>query len=312
MKGACAVGGLAGSQYTTDAESTSEIRNSYVSSEVATGFGNCSSNNIAGIAGGIVGSNTSSIIENTYMSGVIRSLADTDNCIPDTSQTALAGIINRSDAPIRNPLHSYWNSEMFNASCLVSGSLIHKIYYDRYNRSLVVMQNPTGPDVSSNRCPRLIDGTSTISHQTCTTYEGWSAKDWDFGTSSQYPAIKYGVGQDTDNPACGTGELPNCNHILLGQIPNALLLESLSLSVNSGKVQLSSIFKPDRFNYEVFIEADVVPANVKIVANAGRNTQVTIYRDDGTPLAKQPDGSVQISANTSFNFSIKTTLMGGK
>ena len=306
VKGACAVGGLAGSQYTTDAASTSEIRNSYVSSEVATGFGTCSSNNIAGIAGGIVGSNTSSIIENTYMSGVIRSLADTDNCIPDTSQTALAGIINRSDAPIRNPLHSYWNSEMFNASCRVSGSATYAIYYDSYNRSLVAMQNPTGPDVSSNNCSRIIDGTSTISRQTCTTYENWSTDDWDFGTSSQYPAIKYGVGPDANNPACGTGELPDCDHILPGQIPNELLLENLSLSVNSGKVQLSPIFKPDRFNYEVLVEVEVLPANVKIVANADKDTQVTIHGDDGTPLAKQSDGSVQISANTSFNFGIKT------
>ena len=100
--------------------------------------------------------------------------------------------------------------------------------------------------------------------------------------------------------------MPDCNRILLGQIPNALLLESLSLSVNSGKVQLSPIFKPDRFNYEVLVEADVVPANVKIVANADRDTQVTIHGDDGTPLAGQSGGSGQISAKISFNFSIKT------
>ena len=309
VKGACAVGGLVGSQYTTNADSTSEIRNSYVSSEVATGFGNCSQRSIVG---GIVGSNTSSIIENTYMSGVIRSLADTDNCIPDTNAafrgTALASVIDSSEgAPIRRPpLYSYWNSEAFDASCRVSGSETYEIYYDSYSRSLAMMQNPTKPNVSSGNCFRLLSG-RPVSDQACTTYRRWSTDDWDFGTSSQYPAIKYGVGQDANNPACGTGELPDCNHILLGQIPNALLLDSLSLSVNSRQVQLSSIFKPDRFNYEVFVEVEVLPANVKIAASAAdRGTQITFHGSDGTPLAKQPDGSVQISTNTSFNFGIKT------
>ena len=226
VEGACVVGGLAGSQYTTDAsvlETLSEIRNSYVSSEVDTGFGNCSSNNIIG---GIVGRNTNSIIANTYMSGVIRSQADTGNCIPNTSVSALAGIIEdgmsvgipADESTDPSPRYSYWNSGAFNASCRVSGSATYAIYYDSYNRLLAAMQNPTGPNVSSNNCSRLIDGT-LFSSQTCTTYENWNEDDWHFGASSEFPRVKYAIGLDRENPGCGFGVagLPQCGSLVGSQ-----------------------------------------------------------------------------------------------
>ena len=308
VKGACSVGGLVGSQFSTDSDTlanTSEIRNSYATGDVATGFGTCRvlyEGEMNKIAAGIVSNNDNSIIRNSYTTAKVSGTGGTFGGI-------VSDIFPNTSDSIAKPTHSYWDFDSNCSDGILEGSGVIFCYMiftpidavpdARYRYAL---QMPVRPNVNASACIQK-DGSSS----SCVTYKDWSTDDWDFGTSSQYPAIKYGVGQDANNPACGTGELPDCNHILLGQIPNALLLDSLSLSVNSRQVQLSSIFKPDKFNYEVFVEVEVLPANVKIVASAADgDTQITFHGSDGTPLAKQPDGSVQISTNTSFNFGIKT------
>ena len=50
-------------------------------------------------------------------------------------------------------------------------------------------------------------------------YDSWSADNWDFGTSEQYPILKYVKGFDRNNPACYEGEdpldgSPECGSIL--------------------------------------------------------------------------------------------------
>ena len=308
VKGACDVGGLVGSQFSTDSDTlanTSEIRNSYATGDVATGFGTCRvlyEGEMNKIAAGIVGNSNNSKITNSYTTARVSGTGGTFGGI-------VSDIFPNTIDSIAKPTHSYWDfdSNCYDGILEGSGAIFCYMIFTPIDavpdaRYRYALQTPVRPNVNASACIQK-DGSSS----SCVTYEDWSTDDWDFGTSSQYPAIKYGVGQDANNPACGTGELPDCNHILLGQIPNALLLDSLSLSVNSRQVQLSSIFKPDRFNYEVFVEVEVVPANVKIVASAADGgTQITFHGSDGTPLAKQPDGSVQISTNTSFNFGIKT------
>ena len=242
VKGACVVGGLAGSQYTTEAnrlETTSEIRNSYVSSVVSVGFGTCSRGR-SGIAGGIAGRNTNSVIANTYLSNAVRSLPG--NCLPDTSVSAVAGIIEEgmsvgisaANSIEPSPLYSYWNSE-FDTSCRVAGSATYAIYYDSYNRRPMMLQNPTGPNVSSNNCTELSSGTVINSNVACTTYEGWSEGDWHFGTNTEYPSVKYVIGLDEENSGCGFGivGLPQCGSLVGAQTSAAEVLPLVLSPVRS-------------------------------------------------------------------------------
>ena len=52
-------------------------------------------------------------------------------------------------------------------------------------------------------------------------YSSWGTANWDFGTGSQYPALKYARGDDTNNPACreleDESQQPVCGTLLPGQ-----------------------------------------------------------------------------------------------
>ena len=81
-------------------------------------------------------------------------------------------------------------------------------------------------------------------------YSGWSTADWHFGTSNQYPALKYAVGPDTDNPACGSDEQqPACDTLLPLQRPPVLE----QLTVSPGTLQ----FDPPTYDYNVTVDQDV-------------------------------------------------------
>ena len=48
-------------------------------------------------------------------------------------------------------------------------------------------------------------------------YFEWREENWDFGTRREYPALKHALGDDADNPACGTSQQPECDALLQGQ-----------------------------------------------------------------------------------------------
>ena len=48
-------------------------------------------------------------------------------------------------------------------------------------------------------------------------YFEWREENWDFGTRREYPALKHALGDDADNPACGTSQQPECGTLLQGQ-----------------------------------------------------------------------------------------------
>ena len=90
---------------------------------------------------------------------------------------------------------------------------------------------------------------TTMELQSPTTNEGiyanWSTDDWDFGSTEQYPRLKYVKGTDSDNPACyedagdsDTG-LPQCGDLLSDQ-DNFLPQCTFSLNIpddNDGVLQ---------------------------------------------------------------------------
>ena len=59
-------------------------------------------------------------------------------------------------------------------------------------------------------------------------YSDWSNADWDFGTSKQYPALKFAKGSDLNNPACGVAGTPVCGTLIAGQRPGSTASEVVS------------------------------------------------------------------------------------
>ena len=308
VKGPCIVGGLVGNQFSTNPDSLltrSEIKNSYATGNVETGFGTCVNSN-SKFAGGLVGFNNNSRIENSYTLGEISGSG--------TRGGLVAGKFPVGNTSIANSVSSYWN---FEQNCQFAFSLGFVLGVQCFGiaggaenvRIPDNLRSPTAPNTMFNSCVESFAG-ELDPEDVCATYVGWNTADWDFGTRKQYPALKYGVGLDMANPGCDTDPetaLPSCNALLLGQIADAVLLNSLSVSANSSTVQLTPSFMPSRFNYEAIIVAETAPVLIKIATGVDEDTAITIRKDGGAPLIKQSDGTVQISTNDSFNLGIKTT-----
>ena len=302
VKGPCEAGGLVGLQ-----TRSSEIKNAYATGDVATRSGTCSNSNKIW-AGGLVGSNSSSKLENSYALGAVSGSG--------TRSGGLVGEVfpNRSNS-VANPVNSYWS---FDANCryVRNNPVLNFIPPGMYCYSRRVTTNPLNARLETRlRSATMPDATDLSCVDTgnrsysCQTYTNWKTADWDFGTKQQYPALKYGIGSDTENPGCGNDaetELPSCNALLNGQIADVLLLNSLSLSANSKEVRLTPSFLPSRFNYRAMIEPETFPSIINIATDATSGTTITIRKDGGTPLVKRSDGSVQIITNDSFNLEIKT------
>ena len=297
VKGPCVVSGLVGNQFSTDSSELlkrSEIKNSYTTGNIETGFGSCVNANNQ-VASGLVGRNTNSTVENSYTLGKI------------SGDGALAGLVGGGSAAS----NSYWN---YNTNCsfvftLTTGVGCFGTSENFQNsRTRDNFRSPIAPNTELDSCPESFI-TEAKSEDVCDTYVDWDVADWHFGTSSQFPALKYGLGLDTNNPGCDTDAetaLPSCDALLPGQIADTLLLNSLSLLVNSENVRLTPDFMPSRFNYEAMIESETAPVAIQIAASADEDTVITIRKDGGAPLIKQSDGTVHINTSTSFNLKIET------
>ena len=131
------------------------------------------------------------------------------------------GLVGRNYGSLRN---SYWNSE----------TSARKISTGVKGMNTLQLQSSTTPNATNpNR------------------YTGWNTKNWDFGTASQYPALRYVVGSDIDNPACGISGRPVCGTLLSGQYPNLLAELILSDGV------LFPAFNPRIFHYDAIVGYDV-------------------------------------------------------
>ena len=182
-------------------------------------------------SGGFVGHNFGGFISNSYAlanvrgsnhvggfigrhqtryGGVMHSYA-VGNVHPSGSQRGGFGAINQRGQFTAN----YWNKETSGSPVSIAGS---------HGFTTTEMQSPMLP--------------------THTIYVGWSSDIWDFGTSQQYPKIKYITGGNVadlfkDSPACGISvNLPPCRttlsdqHIVLADL--ALIPDDFTLSPHFG------------------------------------------------------------------------------
>ena len=107
--------------------------------------------------GGLVGVNNSGAIINSYATGLVRGNSNVGGLIGVNSGSVTA---------------SYWNTQ-------TSDQLTSAGDNGVTSATTVQLQSPTAP------------GTTTTK-----VYYGWSRNDWDFGDNTNYPALRYAVGDD--------------------------------------------------------------------------------------------------------------------
>ncbi|MBC6414073.1 MAG: cadherin-like beta sandwich domain-containing protein [Chromatiales bacterium] len=112
-------------------------------------------------------------------------------------------------------------------------------------------------------------------------YYQWSEDNWSFGTSEQYPLLKYGSGDDQANPACGNSQQPRCGTLLRGQesgqelSPDATLA-ALVLTDTSGEVTLTPVFASAMTNYTASVTETVDEVQVTPIATEGMVATIMI------------------------------------
>ena len=274
VKGRLYVGGLVGyssSRY-------SGIANSYVRGDVE---GTRWVGGLTGLFGGL--------IANAYSQGSVKGvewvgglsgrlglwgIVTNSYMLGDVEGSRGVGILVGTSANFVRPGDSYWDTT-------VSG-IMHSRYgigFSRYGIgfSTEALQTPTAPATSPNR-----------------PYYNWSENDWDFGTNKQYPALKYTVGLDIDNPACGASvDLPNCDALLPGQ--RAGLVD---LRLSKGAI-LSPIFDSELLNYRVI---SVVPLQHIQLIPIAVNSSATITVSSSGGFKEQV-----ISATTSSAIALNSS-----
>ena len=138
-------------------------------------------------------------------------------------------------------------------------------------RSLTTMQmqSPTAPDATDP-----------------TRYTGWSTDNWDFGSSNQYPALKYAsscVTTATTVMRLALIEEPQCGTVLSYQRAGLdglqILTEDVSLDTN---------FESDKTSYTVEVPTGITTLQL----------QLTRYNHDATVIAETSDGqSMTLDSN---------------
>ena len=211
-KGGSSVGGLVGS-------SSGDITNSYATGSVE-GIGN--------YVGGLVGS-SSGDITNSYATGSVTgsgnyvgglvgsSSGDITNSYATGSVTGsgnyVGGLVGENRGNITN---SYATGTVEGNSHSVGGLVgrnwdgnITNSYWDTETNGITRSAGGIGKTTAGLQSPTTAIG----------IYAHWSTTNWDFGTASQYPVLRYVVGSDTNNPACRetedtTKDLPVCGSLL--------------------------------------------------------------------------------------------------
>ena len=199
-----------------------EITNSYATGDV-TGSGNYVGGLVGGNGGNITNSYaTEAVNGRSYVGGLVGGNGDGNitNSYATSSVTGsgrVGGLVGQNHGSITN---SYWDTKASGIMRSAGGM----------GKTTKQLQSPT---------------TATG------IYARWSTDNWDFGTNKQYPILKYVLGPDTDNLACGTGGQPACSTLLPGQRIGPL--EQLAVSPDA----LSPAFDPKTYNYKVMVNYDV-------------------------------------------------------
>ena len=194
------VGGLVGFN-------SGSIANSYAAVSVSGGTGSEDDNK-----GGLVGLNSSGTIMNSYATGIVSGsgnrrgglVGDNMNISTIENSYAAVRVIIGSDNDIGGLVGHNTMSSMINNSYWLRG-----------------FASSGGTGVAINTSKTMMELQSPTTNEGI--YANWSIEDWNFGSSTQYPALRYAKGTDTNYQACSdapprTGrDRPRCGTLLLNQ-----------------------------------------------------------------------------------------------
>ena len=194
------VGGLVGFN-------SGSIANSHAAVSVSGGTGIEDDNK-----GGLVGLNSNGTIMNSYATGIVSGPGNRRGGLVGASMGvatiensyATGGVIAGSDSDVGGLVG--WNTV---------NSMVDNSYWLRGSAS------SGGTGVAMNTSKTMMELQSPTTNEGI--YANWSTDDWSFGSSTQYPALKYAKGTDTDYQACSdtppqTGsDQPQCGTLLLNK-----------------------------------------------------------------------------------------------
>ena len=297
------VGGLVG-------ENGGTITNSYVTGSIA-GDGED--------IGGLVGQNVGGGITNSYVAGSVSGDYSTGGLVGDnegditngyatgsvSGDSELGGLVGANEGDIRN---SYATGSVTGSGEDVGGLVgfddegtITNSYWDTDTSGIETSAGGTSKTTVELQSPTEATG----------IYSSWGSNNWDFGTSSQYPALRYVDNPNTDSSECRragdtTTDLPVCGSLLSPALRYGLselqLVEGnlspdfdvLAPSYNGTVVNSTSTiqFRPITVNPDakVYIMANEEPRSVAIDSgdessmislNIDEITEITIEVENG-------------------------------
>ena len=169
-------------------------------------------------------------------------------------------------------------------------------------------------------------GSTTV--PTTATYYTWDPDIWDFGTSDQFPALKYSIGTDTNNPQCSdtppqTGSnQPQCGtlfpnqgmnivnsslregfrEITIGRVFSDPLMPPLGVSTNNYTV---TIFSPNAEDRDITLRFKVYNPDAEIQIFKDTDFTTDYFADkrsgeESLPVRVGPDTKLTIRFNEPY------------
>ena len=207
--------------------------------------------------GGLVGENGGSITNSYTMSRVVSQI---------NNASFAGGLIGSTTGTVAVVTASYWDKTI-NAGLMDSANA----------KATMELQNPTAPGMTTTE-----------------VYYGWSSDDWDFGDSTNYPALRYATGP-TEN-ACNpditiSAMVPACATLLPNQSNRNKGLTGVFLLSGRQTATVTSLpkFSPLVFSYDIKI---VLPGEIKPEIQL----RPYAFNDDATIKITEPEGTTDYFA----------------
>ena len=261
VEGGSVAGGLVGTAWHSDY--TTRIINSYADVDVLTSDGSAA---YGGLVGGL---NTNSQVINSYAAGSVTANNNVSGLVGRLRHTSQVNQI-----VIRN---SYSIADLRNSSGTVNGLVSRTNVSDSYWDTIASGQ--LSSEAGIGKLTGQMQAGAAQSTDPNGVYYNWSKDAWDFGTATQYPALKYVQHPDPNAEAiCDAEGLPKCGTLLT---PHLLYgLEDFSLI----GAELSPPFSGGDYtgNGEV---TDAAANAVRLLLTAyDPDVRIDIYDSDGKTL----------------------------
>ena len=220
-----------------DEQNSGDIRNSYATGDVSVGSG--------GRAGGFIGDigqSSSGTIRNTYAAGDVSGGAEIGGFIGiiassgsgEISNSYARGRVSGDGANVGGFIGSFTVGSKTTAEYVIAS------YWDT-ERSGTTNSDGGIPQTTVALQESVIGMAGGI-------YEDWSTDDWDSGTRSDYPIVRFTEGDDMVNPLCGSEERP-CTVLPSQFAPLNQLVLLAGTEASLSRQMLQPAFDPDHNMY---------------------------------------------------------------